>query len=173
MAQKQADNYANIAYLDVTESAANTLTWARLQLANALMTDKAALIIHRADIQLDSNATVLNSTSDILSMCVAVSDRITDIRDLSQPEILFALAYQRNDYGAAASGLLMKTPEVLDFTTLPGSGVIIPADNLYVGVQGVGAGAAGTVKVRIYYTVKALKTEEYWDLIEARRVMTT
>lgn len=173
MAAKNQDLYANIAYMEVQESAINTLTWARLQLASSLMSEKAALIIHRADIQLDTNSTVLNGSADLLSMCVSVSDRITDIRDMSQPEILMSLAYQRNDYGAAASGVIAKTPEVLDFSSLPGSGIIVPADNLFVGVQGVGDAAVGTARVRIYYTVKALKNEEYWDLIEARRVMTT
>jgi hypothetical protein len=64
-------------------------------------------------------------------------------------------------------------PQTLDFSTLPGTGIIVPADNLYVGIKGTTCGAAGLASIRIYYTVKALKTEEYWDLIEARRVMTT
>lgn len=173
MAGKQTDAYANIAYLEALESAANTLTWTRLQLASNLMSEKAALIIHRADIQLDPNGTALNGANDFTSMCIAVSDRITDIRDLSQPEILLGLWLSRIEYGAAASGILTERPKVLDFTTLPGGGIIVPADNLYIGIESGGAAAALSAKCRLYYTVKPLKTEEYWDLIEARRVMTT
>lgn len=173
MPAKATDLFANIAYLEATESAANTLTFSRLQLAGSLMNEKAALIIHRADIQLDPNGTALNGANDFTSMCVSVSDRITDIRDMSQPEILLALWLTRVEFGAAASGILTERPKVLDFSTLPGTGIIVPADNLFVGIESGGAAAALSVKVRLYYTVKPLKTDEYWDLIEARRVMST
>jgi hypothetical protein len=172
MAGKQTDFYANIAFMSVLESAANTLTWKRLQLASSLMSEKAALIIHRADIQLTQHFTVLNANTAIISCCCSVSDRITDIRDLSQAEILFQTESQRVEASAVGTHIVPQ-PQTLDFSTLPGAGIIVPADNLYVGIKGTTCGAAGLASIRIYYTVKALKTEEYWDLIEARRVMTT
>jgi hypothetical protein len=172
MAVKSSDQYANIAFLKVTESAANTLTWARLQLANTLLTEKTAVLIHRADVQLDHHFTILSANTARITAVVSVSDRITDIRDLSQPEILLQIEYQRID-ATAVSTHVIKQPEILDFSSLPGGGILVPADNLFVGIKGLTAGAAGLVSVRLYYTVKALKTEEYWDLIEARRVMTT
>lgn len=170
--KKSMDNYANIAFLTILETAANTLSWARLQLASSLMSEKAALIIHRADVQLTRHAAVLNANTAIISTCLSVSDRVTDIRDLSQPEILFQLECQRVDVTAVSTHFPM-SPVVLDFSTLPGSGIIVPADNLYIGIKGTTCGAAGLASMRLYYTVKPLETNEYWDLIEARRVMST
>ena len=64
MAAKQTkDTFANIAFMQVTESAANTLTFAQLNIANNLMNQKAAIIIHRIDLFM-STITNLNSTAE-------------------------------------------------------------------------------------------------------------
>jgi len=166
------DQFANVAYLDCTESAANTLTFAQLALANTLMSEKMALVIHRAEWYFGAYSS-LNSTGDKITLALTLSDRITDLADLGQPEILFHSACERLDIGAAASGLLVFKPEIRDFNDLPGGGILVPADRLYLGVQGSGAAAAFQVKMRLWYTVKPLATADYWELIEARRVMTT
>lgn len=171
MAVKTAEKWANIAFLSVTESAANTLTFAQLQLANNLLSEKAALIIHRAELTLDD--TQLNSSGDYIDVCLSVSDRITPISDLSQPELLYFYSRQRVDFGTAASGALKDFPIMLDFSTLPGGGLLVPADRLYIGIKGTGCAAESNAKMRLYYTILPLKTEDYWELIEARRVMTT
>lgn len=165
------DKFANIAFLEVTESAANTLTFAQLQLATTLMTEKAALIIHRAELTVDDS--VLNSSGDYVDVALAVSDRIPSISDLSQPELLFYMSLQRRDLGTAASGIILEWPLQADFTSLPGGGILVPADRLYIGIKGFGAASASKGTMRLYYTIMALNTEDYWDLIEARRVMTT
>jgi hypothetical protein len=165
------DKWANIAYLSVTESAANTLTFAQLQLANNLLSEKAAVIVHRAEMTFDD--TQLNSTGDYIDIALTVSDRITNIADLSQPEILYYYSRQRADFGTAANCVLKDFPILLDFTTLPGGGLLVPADRLYIGIKGTGCAGASKAVSRLYYTVMPLKTEDYWELIEARRVMTT
>lgn len=166
------DQFANIAFLSVQEAVAGTLKFARLEMANNLLTEKAALIIHRAEIFLDGPG-LMNGTGDYAAMAITLSDRITSLGDLSQPEILLSLTIQRHDFGAAASGLLEQKPYLRDFSQLPGGGILVPADRLYVGVVGSGLTAVATTSVRIYYTVKPLDTADYWELIEARRVMST
>lgn len=170
--KKSGDTFANIAYLSVIESAANTLTFAALQLATTLMTEKAALIIHRAEFNL-TNLAVLNSTTDYTDICLTVSDRLTAAHDLSAPELLFFRRTQRIDFGTAASGVFRDDPVAVDFTSLPGGGIIVPADRLYVGICSVGAANPNGVQMRLFYTVKSLEIADYWDLVEARRVMTT
>ena len=166
------DAFANIAYMAVTESAANTLTFAKLEMASNLMTEKAALIIHAAEIYLNYPS-LMDTNGDTLGMAITLSDRLTTIGDLSQPEILISFGFGRYDYGAAASGLLVVRPQKMDFTSMPGGGLLVPADRLYIGVKGSGCSAAGSAIARIYYTVKLLETADYWELIEARRIMTT
>lgn len=168
--KKVGDKFANIAYLTVTESAANTLTFATLNLANNLMDSKYAMIIHRAECFI--YPTQMNGTGDIVSMALTVTDRLTGL-GLIQPEVLFMRELLRTDMGAAASAIITTSPLIADFSELPGGGILVPADRLYIGAQGSGCAAANTVGMRLYYTVMPLDTADYWELIEARRIMTT
>lgn len=167
-----ADQFANIAFMTVTEDVAGTLKFARLEMANNLLTEKAALIIHRAEIFLDGPG-LMNSAGDYAVMAITLSDRITSLGDLSQPEILISMTLGRSDFGAAASGILEQKPYLRDFSELPGGGILVPADRLYIGVKGNGLTAVAATSCRLYYTVKPLDTADYWELIEARRVMST
>ena len=56
---------------------------------------------------------------------------------------------------------------------MPGGGIIVPADRLFIGIASGGAAAAQAASMRLYYTVMELAEVDYWQLIEARRVMTT
>lgn len=175
MAEKKGknDSFANIAFLTATESAAGTLTFAKIDMASPMMGEKYALVIHRAESIMSNIHSQFNSTADTAYWALTVSDRLTSIQDLSQPEILFMDSLLRADFGAAASGLLVERPILHDFTSLPGGGLLVPADRLSLGVYGSGLAAALTVSMRVYYTVMPLATDQYWELIEARRVMTT
>jgi hypothetical protein len=166
------DKFANIAFLTVTESAGTTLTWAQLALVANLQSEKSALIIHRAEMSVGDIAQ-LNSSGDYVDFGLSLSDRVTSISDLSQPEMLFWNSIRRQDIGTAATGVYIEFPIIRDFTALPGGGLLVPADRLYVGIKGTGTGAAMVVYMRLYYTVQPLATADYWELIEARRVMTT
>ena len=169
-AKKQTDKFANVAWLDVSESAANTLTFNALSLANNLMDTKFAMIIHRAEISVLPSQ--FNGHGDNVTVALTLSDRLTSLQ-LSQPEVLFYKMLWRNDTGTAASSELLEQPLVVDFTDLPGSGLIVPADRLYIACVGAGCAAANNAGMRVYYTVMPLETSDYWELIEARRIMTT
>jgi len=173
MATKKAkDAFANIAFLSVSESAANTLTFAQLQLATTLMTEKMAMVIHRLDVFPDINSTDLSANNASIGVALTLTDRITAINDLSQPEVMFFRQYKRVDITAASSWFISQ-PEIVDYSDLPGGGLLVPADRLYIGIHGISAGGPGHASMRVYYTVKPLDTADYWDLVEARRIMTT
>lgn len=167
------DKFANIAYLAVVETAANTLTFAQLQIASNLMDKKYALVIERIHYLVQPLATVFDTTGDYLNIAVTVSDRLSSISDLSQPEILDLVQLQRRDYGAAASGSIEDSVIQRDFTSLSGGGILVPADRLYLGAKGSGLASATTVLARMWYSVLEIGVNEYWELIEARRIMTT
>jgi len=170
---KAGDKFANIAHLQCTEGSAGTLAFAQLAMANTLMSERFAMIIHRADITISNIHSQFNASGDTASYALCLSDRVSNITDLSQPEVLFAGQVTRVDIGTAASGLFYQRPLEMDFSRLPGGGILVPADRLYLGVLGTSLVAALTVAMRIYYTVMPLDTSDYWELIEARRVMTT
>ncbi len=170
---KAGDKFANIAHLSVTESAAGTLAFAQLAMANTLMSERFAMVIHRAEVTISNPHSQFNASGDTASYGLALSDRITNITDLSQPELLFFGQTTRIDIGTAASGFFYERPQIFDFTDLPGGGLLVPADRLYIGALGTSLVAVLTVSMRLYYTVMPLETSDYWELIEARRVMTT
>jgi hypothetical protein len=60
---------------------------------------------------------------------------------------------------------------VKDFAALPGGGIITPPSPLYAFLGSTGAAATLTLAVRFYYTYKSLSTEEYWELVETRRII--
>jgi hypothetical protein len=167
------DTFANLAFLTVTETAANTLTFAQLQIASNLMDKKYALVINRAEYLTSVAATVFDTTGDYINIALVVSNKLTTIADLSQPEVLDMVQFMRTDYGTAATSITQQFPIVKDFTNLPGGGILVPADRLYLAAKGTGLASASVSYVRMYYTVKEITVNDYWELIEARRIMTT
>jgi Trk-type K+ transport system membrane component len=63
--------------------------------------------------------------------------------------------------------------EVADFSMLPGGAVITPPSTVFLtGWLIAGASPVSTtVRARIYYTIAELSTEDYWQLVEARRMI--
>jgi hypothetical protein len=169
---KQTDSFANMAYLKVTEASAGTLKFAKLQLATEFGTPKKAMIIHRLEFLLGSAAN-FNASADGIDSALTLSDKLTDISDLSQPEVLVWVQMVRRDFGTAASGFLEHWPIVRDFASLPGGGLIVPANYLYLGIQSTSATAVCSATMRLYYTAMDLEDTDYLQLLEARSILTT
>lgn len=166
------DTYANMAYLACVESAAATLTFDQLTIATSSLLDKKyGLLINRADFEMFPFST-LNSDTDSFTVGITVSDSITDLA-LSRAEVIIRQGWQRTDFGVAASGALQLKPTVRDFSTMPGGGILVPADRLFIGVVGVGTATAITGVCRLYYTVVELSADDYWQLVESRRILST
>lgn len=172
MAKQLQDSFANIAFLEVKESSAGVLTFAQLQLANNLMSEKVALVIHRIDWWTDGLGQT-TASNDTVTFGLSLTDRLTSVIDPSQPELLAWHQLNRLDLGTAASGLIIAQPTVDDFSGLPSGGILVPADRLYIGVQGFSLSGVCAALCRLFYTVRPISVNEYWELIEARRIMTT
>lgn len=173
MAGQKLDKYANIAFLSVTESAATTLTFEKLDMATPMIGEKYALLIHRAECYFaPATWALLIDGSDQAVMGLTLTDRLTSISDLSQPELLFNIHITQK-YFTGAGFEMVERPTQKDFSSLPGGGLLVPGDRLYIGAQGVSIAAAITASMRLYYSVIPIGVSDYWELIEARRVMTT
>ena len=165
------DKFANIAYLYVAATSNDVLATARLDMANNLLSEKAAIIISRADVFI-GNVGAINAAGESISVALQLTDRLTTI-SLADPETLFTTGVIRYDAGTAGTGNLWISPIVLDFSNLPGGGILVPADRLYIAVKSENLAALANAAMRIYYTVVPLAPADYWELIEARRIMTT
>lgn len=166
------DKFANTAYIKVTETAANTLTFKRLDTGIAIF-EKVAWLIGRVEYFFDVfNATNFNGTGDQVSIALTVSNTIADL-GLGKNEVIDAYILYRQDLGTAASGFMLELPYVKDFTNLPGGGMLIPPNPLFLGIKGTGLAAATSCEIRLYYTILQLSPDQYWELVESRRMISS
>jgi len=171
MAGKKADSYANYAALKVTESAANTQTSAKFAFPFSIM-DKTALIVNRIEYWWQNQGD-LNSSGDYSTAALTVGASVVDITNQADPIIVDTARILRIDYGAAASGMMYTMPLIKDFSALPGGGLLIAPSPLYVMIQSVGAAAALAVWIKMFYTSVSLSSDEYWELVESRRIISS
>lgn len=169
--KKSTDKYANLAAVHPVEAVAGTAKFEKFAFPFSIM-DKVGLLISRIE-YLFTSLTQLNSSGDILSCCLACDDGITDFQDFTQPSLIDSAYIARYDFGTAASGQLLASPLVRDFSQLPGGGILVAPNPLYGGVVSGGAGGVMGCWVRLWYTYTTLATDEYWQLVESRRVITS
>lgn len=164
------DKYANQAVITVTESAANTLTFKKLETGISLF-EKQAWLISRVNYFI-SGIAQFNTSADALAMAITTTDQLTSLT-LTNAAILDFLYLLRVDLGTAASGMFLPMPLVSDMSGLAGGGLLVPPNPLYLGAVGTGLAAAVSVTAKFYYTTIELKAEEYWELVESRRIISS
>ncbi len=168
----KADTFANIAALQVTESAANTQTAAKFAFPFSIM-DKMALIISRIEYMIGNLSAGFNSSADYTTIAITTNATLANIENQADPMLIDSVRYSRLDYGAAASGMLITQPYQKDLSALPSAGILVAPSPLYAMIQSVGAASAMNCWVRLYYTYIELNTDEYWQLVESRRVISS
>lgn len=174
--KKSEDTFANIAAIECLESAAATLTYKKLETGIAVF-EKVAWLISRVEYMNNGLlAAVMNGNGDAILMALTVSNLLSTLGDgnlQKAQEILHGLSITRADFGTAANAILSEQPFIYDFSGLPGGGILVPPTAIYLAVQGVGTVSATTGWARIFYTTKSLTTEDYWQLVEARRIISS
>jgi len=169
---KVIDQYANIACLTVTETAINTMTATKFNFPFSIM-DKMALIINRIEWDFTAWIAALTASADQLRAAITCAAVVTDITNGADPLIVDSFRIIRYDMGAAASGWVRETPYIKDFASLPGGGLLVAPNPLYLMIQGASAAAVGTIMARLFYTYIELETDEYWQLVESRRIISS
>jgi len=171
-----SDMFANIATITVTESAANTITYKKLETGISLM-DKVAWIINRVEYHLTFNiGSEFANANDGFAAGLAVANTVSSLytaAGIIDPTILDLFQLQRVDLGTAASGAILDKIYTKDLSTLPGGGLIVPPTPLYGVAMGSGLTNATTTVLKIYYTLLSLAPDQYWQLVEARRVISS
>jgi hypothetical protein len=168
-----SDLYPQLAYMECTETGANTLTFAKLEVATGALLGKSkyGMVIHQIQYYLNSAMRkLILDEDDAIVGAVCMSSNITGI-DLDAVDVVDNITFGLNKYGAAAAGWPVIMPIHHNFTNL--GGLLVPADRLYLAVKGTSLASASKLQVRLWYTIKELSVDEYWDLVEARRIITT
>jgi hypothetical protein len=173
MAVKNTDVYANIAYLNVVESAANTLTWARLDIAQMgfLQEKKFGMLIKKvAWVPSYATEQLLVAANDSFNMAITTSDAITVLSQY-YAEVVLMRSKRIAWYGAPANAIPYDVPYYDDLTSI--GGLLVPADRIYLGIQGVSLASACTIQARVYYSMVELAVDQYWELVESRHMIST
>jgi len=172
MASTTKDQFANYAIISVSEPAANTLTFKKLETGISL-SEKVAWLINRIEYILSPlNAATFNGDGDALLFGLSVSNAFAT-PGLIETTIIDYNSVARHDFGAAASMHWDHMPMIKDFSQLPGGGLLVPPTPLYLYAMGVGLTAATATVARLYYSLLPLAVDQYWELVEARRVLTS
>lgn len=165
------EKFANIAFVTVTETAANTLTFKKLETGIAPF-EKVAFLINRIEYFYQRTVAIFAATGDSLVIGLSASDQFSTA-ELDNSAIIDYHTQVRVDLGAAGSGFFDRQPFIKDFSTLPGGGLLVAPNPIYLFGVGSSLGAATTTWVRFFYTIKHLKSEDFWELVEMRRMIGT
>lgn len=161
-----ADAYVNTAFGQVVESAANTLTYSQIQ-TNISLFDKIAWKIERIEWYWGSQHNLVTD-ADYLQAALTVSNKMTGL-SLDDPAVIDLMEWHVDERGTPANVWHYEIPEIRDFVSLSGGGLLMPANPVFLAVQGTDLTGAQTVSARIRYTMVELKDAEYIELVQNYR----
>lgn len=165
------DFYANMAYIAVTESAANTLTTQKLESGYSVLGNRG-WVIHRIDYYIGDSLSQCADNGDtfVFGICTQPSTAYTtwsvglaSVIDFNQ-EVYY-------EQGTPANFLYMDYRVIRDFTELPGGGLIVAPNPLYLATKGTGLAAAGAIQARIFFSEIDLDADMYRELFQARTLV--
>lgn len=164
---RKQDMYAQRAVLSVTQSVANTLTFEQLNLRLGLSQRRTAWIIHRIEWTFAKAAMEeMTASGDLMTIALTTSNQLTTLL-LTQQEVITSRELLRLDYGTAGSAEILDRPEISDFMLMPGGGLIVIPNRLYIGLTTTGLASAATAYANIYYTERELRGDDFLELLEA------
>lgn len=169
MAKSSTDKYANVAAKVHLQAVTDALEFAKIDFPFSIM-DKVGILIHRVE-WVPTSIGNLNSSGDTLVGALTTSNTLTDVTDPTDPQVIQYIRWRRLDIGTAASGLIYMDPYIVDYSDLPGGGILVAPSPLYLAVDSQGAAAACQINMRFFYTYLSLSSEDYWQLVESRRVI--
>ena len=172
MAKQSQDKFDQFMFLNVVQSAANTLTFGRLALGTSIF-EFAALIISRIEYELNRGlfAELLAST-DEARVALTGSNSIASLVG-SQPQIYDTYVVSGSNVGTAATYISYPQPVIHDFTGLQGGGLLVPAQDMFVACESVGLTNPVTANIRVYFRILKLQAADFIELVQRLRVLTT
>jgi hypothetical protein len=163
-------SFTEQAIITVTESAANTLTFAKLTTGVSIY-DKIGWIINRLEWRFGGSLNAFfNGTADSLALALTMSNAAASLSD-TDPAIIAIRRWQRTDFGTAANAQIQPLTWVDDFSTLPGGGLLVLPNPIYGAALGSGLTTASTTYIRMFFTPVELSDQDYFNLVQARQLL--
>jgi hypothetical protein len=163
------DIFPNIVYASVVESAANTLTFQKIETGYGSL-QKTAWIIQRIEWYLSASArNLIVAADDSVSAALVTSNLITAL-DLAQAALIDLYEYKVH-YQTSVGFVPTPDPVIRDFAELSGGGRLVLPYPLYVAVKGTSIASAVTVKCRISFVEKELSDSDWMELVQQTRLL--
>lgn len=155
-----ADLFINRAQVRLIMSAANILTFIQIRFGMGIFTGTALVIAAIDWVPQTFNA--ISATTDKLEMALTNRDDLTSLN----PNNMNVLVYKQLQPNGVAT-IVGDMPLRSDFSSLPGGGLIVPANPLFIGVATAGYVALETVDATIYYLTKELADADFIELVQS------
>lgn len=165
----KADVYSNLILTTFNMSAADTLTFQEIDLGISLFENIGLLIEKIEYIPSVETKTLLVAAADRIRFGLTNDNGISSISADDRRIIDFMELGVGGIVGAVVSSFLEVKPYVHDFTMLGGGGLIVAPRPLYAWMMTDGLGAVMGLVMRLYFRVLRLSSNEYIELLEARR----
>lgn len=163
-------NYATYWAASLTMSAANALTYEKIESGMSIY-DRIGWVLSRVEWMVPvGTRNLLLDQSDEITMGLATSNSMATISD-TDPNVLSRLRISVADFGTAANSLLIDDPIVQDYTGLPGGGLLVLPNPLYVFMDSESVASAGSIAARAWFTSVDLSDEDYFLLAQARMLL--
>lgn len=158
---RSADLYINRTNATVVMSALNTLTFQQIRFAAGLFEGIALLLTRVLWYPTNTSLRELVASTDSLHMALTTRSDLTAIDPVN-----LSVLVSKNIVGLATNTEPIITPLINDFSNMPGGGMLIPANPLYLGAFTAGAAAASSVRVVLEYRWKKLSPQESIELLQ-------
>jgi hypothetical protein len=168
-AKKTTDEFPNIVYVGVTESAANTLTFQQIQTGYGSL-QKTGWVVHRIEYYLtQTTIQLLLNTDDLLQLALCTSNLASSLtlQDASMIDLLEIGVSIYSSVGVVFS----EKPMIRNFSDLPGGGRLVLPYPLFLAVKGTSVAAAMVAAARIFFTERELGDSEWMELVQQTRLL--
>ena len=163
MAKAKKDVYANRAFVEVTQAAANDISFQQLAFAVGVFQGIALKLLR---IEYHPNMGTLKQVdhdSKYLAAGITLRDDLTNLNPTNQSIISRVQWATPSD---VADPAIKQFPVTVDFTTLPGEGLLIPANPIYACVQSGGIDSVATMRMILYFVFVQLSDREAIELLQ-------
>lgn len=164
------DEFPNVVYVKVTETAANTLTFEQIQTGYGAL-NRLGWIISRIEYYFKvGDLQQFADAADAAQVGLTKSDLLSslNLQDSGLIDLLEVSCMYKTGVGLE----LVYQPIIRDFSQLPGGGKLVLPYPLFLGVQGISLANALEVSARISYTEITMGGDEFTELAMQDRLLT-
>lgn len=165
MAKRMADNYAQRAFVEVTQASANTIAFQQVRFAVGVF-QGIGLLLHKVEwFPATAMLTELEADADQFDCALTLRDDLANLNPTNQ-SVITRQVWNCETHGTAANTLINELPSVAEYTALPGGGLLLPANPIFISLDSNGLASAGTMRAVVYFTFKELSDQESIELLQ-------